>query len=284
MQDLRKIKIEDVSPLLCEIPNISNELYIRGKNPDTKRMFVTIVGARRNTSYGAMACERIISGLAGYEVTIVSGLAIGIDSIAHKCALKYNLPTIAVLGSGLDDSVLYPRTNYNLAHKILESGGALLSELSPKEKAARYTFLSRNRFMAGMSTLTIVAECARHSGTMVTAKLATEYNREVSAIPGPIFSDVSEGANLLISEGAHVVTSADDVLNLLNIEKQVDLFPTPADLTEEEKKVLDTITEPITKDALMAEVDIPAHIVQSTITHLEIKKLLREVGGKLYRI
>ena len=284
MKDIRKIKAEDVSPLLLEMPNPPKELYIRGENPDTSRIFITIVGARRNTSYGAMVCEKIISGLAGYDITIVSGLAIGIDAIAHRCALKYNLPTIAILGSGLDDSVLYPRTNYNLAHKILESGGTLLSELEAKEKAARYTFLSRNRLMASASTLTIVAECARYSGTMVTAKLATEYNREVSAIPGSIFSSVSEGPNYLIAEGAHAVTSAEDVLNLLNIELKENTFFTPQDLTAEEKEVLDLITEPISKESLTANVKLPVHLIQSTLTLLEIKKLVKEVDGKLYRI
>ncbi len=156
--------------------------------------------------------------MRGYNVTIISGLALGIDGLAHKAALKAGLKTLAVPGSGLDATVLYPRSHLQLAEEIVRNGGALLSEFKPQTQAATWTFPKRNRIMAGLSHAVLVIEAELKSGTLITSKLATEYNRDVLTMPGSIFSSTSEGPHMLIKLGATPVTASEDILRTLGIE------------------------------------------------------------------
>ena len=201
---------------LREIPSPPEELYLQGAPIDAKKKVVTVVGSRKHSAYAEKACRKIITELTGLPIIIVSGLAIGIDTIAHKAALRAGLTTIAVVGSGLDTSVLYPARNKMLAKKILEKNGTLLSELKPKERAAKHTFPSRNRIMAGLADLVIAIECGMRSGTRITARLAIEYNRELGAVPHSIFSSAG-GSNELLKMGAHVIQSGGDVAEIVGL-------------------------------------------------------------------
>lgn len=230
---------QDLPYLLREIPQPPKKLYFRG-DPDGKLLFsgrerhsgpagklsakfLCVVGSRKNTEYGKMACEQLISGLTGQNVVIVSGLALGIDSIAHRTALDVGLKTIAVPGSGLDWNELYPKSHYQLAQEILEKGGALISPFAPQFRAAKYSFPERNRIMAGLCHATLIIEAQEKSGTLITARLATEYNRDVGTVPGSIFSENSAGPHLLIKLGATPICSTKDLLELLNINIETDV-------------------------------------------------------------
>ncbi len=270
--------------LLREIPDTSKELSIRGNFPNEEtHIFLTFIGSRKFTPYGKSVVERIISGLKGYPFVIVSGLAFGIDSISHKAAIANNLITIAVPGSGLDESVLYPSSHRNLAREILTAGGCLISEFEAKQKAAPWTFPKRNRIMAGLAHAVVVVEAENKSGTRITARLATEYNRDVFAVPGSIFSPSSEGCNELIREGAIPLTKAENILEHFNLtqEKQVqESIP----LSPDEERVLHLLeTEAMSKSALARELNIPIFKLNTIISSLEIKRLVYESLGKVRR-
>jgi DNA processing protein len=215
------MKLTSLPFLLKEISDPPQELYIRGNFPQEKDcVFLTVVGSRNYTAYGEGVCRELIKGLKDYPFVIISGLAIGIDTIALTTALDTQLPCIAVPGSGLDDEVLYPKQNHKLAHRIINQGGCLLSEYPDDFKATKWSFPKRNRIMAGLSHAVLVIEAENISGTRITARLATEYNREVFAVPGSVFNTTSEGCHNLISEGAMLVSSAQDILDYFGFDKE----------------------------------------------------------------
>src|SRR3989344_1689451 len=187
MEEIRKLPKKEFPEGLIEIPQPPKELYIQGNLPSKEDgVLLAVVGSRRFTTYGRDVCEKIFSGLRNYPIVIVSGLAIGIDTLAHQNALKNGLKTIAMPGSGIDRKVLHPSSNRRLADEIIKSGGCLLSEYEPKLPAGAWTFPRRNRLMAGLSKAVLIIEAGERSGTLITARLATEYNRDVLAIPGSI--------------------------------------------------------------------------------------------------
>jgi DNA processing protein len=205
---------------LREIPDQPQQLYIRGTFPYIEHgIYLAIVGSRTMTEYGKQACSSIIKALKGYPVVIISGLAYGTDTYAHTVALREHVPTIAVPGSGLSNKVLYPQSNRKLAECIIEHGGCLLSEYEPTFKAQRWSFPKRNRIMAGLCDAVIVIQAENRSGTRITARLATEYNRDVFAVPGDITCPYSEGCHRLIQEGAYLVHSAKDIIDYVANEK-----------------------------------------------------------------
>src|SRR3990167_7120394 len=205
-----------------EMADPPKELYLEGILPNPNEfVYLTVVGSRKMTRYGQEACDFLIHGLAGYPIVIVSGLAIGTDTIAHKSALDTGLPTIAIPGSGLDRAVLHPQSNYRLADHILETDGALLSELPPTAPAGIHTFPRRNRIMAGLSKAILIVEAGEKSGTLITARLGLDYNREVGVVPGSIFSPQSHGTNQLIRQGATPITSSADILELLGFKPDI---------------------------------------------------------------
>src|SRR3990167_5138860 len=212
---IRQLSAEEFPPQLLEIPEPPKELWLAGTLPSPETVLLTVVGARKHTSYGREACEELISGLAGYDIAIVSGLALGIDGIAHEAAMKAGLATISVPGSGLNPRVLYPRAHLQIALRILEAGGALLSEFPPDTTPAIWTFPKRNRIMAGLAHATPLIEAQERSGTLITARLATDYNRDLMVVPGSIFSPLSKGTNQFLALGATPVTSSQDILRLL---------------------------------------------------------------------
>lgn len=282
---LRKYPIKNLENLpspLEEIPDPPKKLSIRGKLPDKSFILLAVVGSRKYTPYGKEVCQKIISGLKNYPICIVSGLALGIDSIAHETALENNLPTIAVPGSGLDEDVLYPSSHLNLAERILTKGGCLISEYENNEKAATWTFPQRNRIMAGISKAVLVIEAEKQSGTMITARLATEYNRDVLAIPGSIFSKMSEGTNFLLKMGATPINNSEDVLEALGItslEKKENNF---SDCSKEEIEILKILNIPKSREEICETLNISAQKLAGILTILELKDLIKENAGKIY--
>jgi len=283
---------EDFPPSLLEIPQIPKELFVAGELPDpTEYYYLAVVGSRKYTNYGREAVERIISGLAGYPICIVSGLAMGIDGIAHRAALDAGLPTVAVPGSGLDQSIIYPRVHAGLAREIVENGGALLSEYEPDFKATTWSFPQRNRIMAGLCQGVLVIEAEEKSGTLITARLATEYSRNVFTVPGPIFSATSKGTNNLLRQGATPITCAKDLLEEIGLVEQTFGNETESgqklDLTmytPEEQAILILLDEPRERGEILAASDMPSAEILSILTILEIKGVIRERLGKIERI
>jgi len=285
MIDIQKLTPKDFPPCLREIPQAPKYLYARGKIPNwDEHIFLSVVGSRKFSAYGRSACAELIAGLAGYPIVIVSGLAIGIDSIAHESALKAGLLTLAVPGSGLNPAVLYPSQNRRLAEKILEADGALLSESEPDERATVWSFPRRNRIMAGLSQAVLLIEATEKSGTLITARLALDYNRDVLVVPGSIFSPSSIGTNKLITQGATPVLDSADILRALHLEveddkKQESLF---ADLSPEEKKIVEILqTEPLPRDELLRVAKFSASTGNSLLMVLEIKGVIKEIGGEI---
>ena len=275
-----QLNSSEFPPLLSEIPDSPSELYVRGTLPDPTTKLLAIVGSRRHSPYGKEVCETLIQGLRGHDIAIVSGLALGIDAVAHRAALETGLKTIAVPGSGLDDSVLYPRTNRLLARDILSTGGALLSEFEPMFKATPYSFPQRNRIMAGMSHATLVIEAGEKSGTLITARLAMEYNRDVLTVPSSIFSRLSYGPHMLIRNGATPITKSEDILEVFGIEKETHK-KAPQNLGENEKKVLQILLHPMRRDELLDAMNLPIRDANVLLSSMELKGLIIEKLGEV---
>jgi len=277
--DLKLLEPSLFPPLLREIPDSPKQMYVRGALPSFDKKWLAVVGSRAMSPYGRQACECLIEGLAGYPIVIVSGLAFGVDAQAHRCALKAGLPTIAVPGSGLDWGVLYPKAHYNLAKEILASGGALMSEEEPKTRATDWTFPKRNRVMAGMCNATLVIEAREKSGSLITAKLATDYNRDLLVVPGSIFSSESKGTHQFLRLGATPVTSPEDILQALGITGGAKDALTRNDLSDEEMRVIELIASPLSRDELIRALDMPTSQANILLSTMEIKGVIVEELG-----
>lgn len=286
MDKIEEIKKEDFPLGLKEIPQPPKKIYIKGNLPPTGSVYMTVVGSRKYTSYGRDVCEMLIEGLKGYPVVIVSGLALGIDTIAHKAAMRSGLKTVAFPGSGLSNKTLYPSSNRGLAESIVSQGGCLISEFEPEQPAAIWTFPRRNRLMAGISKAVLIIEAEEKSGTRITARLATEYNRDVLVVPGSIFSPVSKGTNSLIRLGATPITSKDDLLEALgfSIENKETVNRELEDCSEEEKMILEFLNEPKNRDEILRTIDKPTAEINSILSVLEIKGLVKEDMGEIRRV
>lgn len=283
---LRQLSPLAFPQLLKEITDPPEKLYLRGTLPSEDNKFLCVVGSRRFSAYGKDVCEKLIAGLSGLPIVIVSGLALGIDSIAHRAALKAGLQTIAVPGSGLKDSALYPPTHKILAHEILGKGGALISEFEPDFHATPWSFPQRNRIMAGLSDAVLVVEAERVSGTLITSRLATEYNRDVLTVPGSIFSKTSEGPHMLLRLGATPITTSAELLEALDFKTEVGeetVREIPEDCTDEEKQLLTILAEPMPRDTLIRELKLPTQRVNILLSLMEIKGLIKESQGEIHR-
>lgn len=273
-------------PLMHEMADTPKQLFIRGDlpNPALYR-YLCIVGSRSCSPHGKETCERLIRGLAGHAICIVSGLALGIDGIAHRAALDAGLPTLAIPGSGLADEDLYPQSNVSLAQDILNAGGALLSEFASGKSPGVWSFPRRNRIMAGISMATLIVEGGAKSGTLITARLAMEYNRDVMVVPGPIFAPHCEGSNALLREGAIPITSSADILEALGIRNE--LQPTldfdMSALSDNEKKLVGILVAPHTIDDLARASNLPAHVVSMLVSGLELKGIITHRMGMIER-
>ncbi|MCH8050277.1 DNA-protecting protein DprA [Patescibacteria group bacterium] len=279
---IRQLKESDFPELLRQIPDPPERLFIEGPVPSSKSKLLCVVGSRHYSPYGKDVCERLISGLSGYNVTIVSGLAIGMDSIAHRAAISARLDTLAIPGSGLDPSVLYPASHRALARQIVERGGTLLSEFEPNTPAAPFTFPQRNRIMAGISHATLVIEATLKSGTLITARLATDYNRDVLTVPHPIYSKTSRGPHMLLRLGATLIEKSEDILEALHIDLKKSSSLKRSLLSEDERKVIDALYHPLERDVLVKILGMPAREVNVLLTAMEIKGLIAERLGEIH--
>jgi len=282
MSEIRDLLPDEYPELLSEIPEPPEKLRLWGEPPLIGNKLLAVVGSRKFSFYGRDTCEELISGLAGQPITVVSGLALGIDGIAHRAAMTAGLQTIAFPGSGLDRKVLHPHSHVNLAEEIVENGGGLISEYDDTFPAGSWTFVRRNRIMAGMSHATIVIEAEMKSGTLVTSRLATEYNREVGAVPGPLTSPTSDGPHMLIRLGAALIRNSDDILELLGLEsgKQHALFDTD-DLTSEEKVFIEILKTPCERDELVRRSKMNISEANAVLSLMEIKGLIKEELGEV---
>ncbi len=273
----------DYPPLLQSIPDPPPLLYMKGElTPADRQWAVSIVGTRRATAYGRQAAERLASDLASSGVTVVSGLARGIDAAAHWAALRAGGRTIGVMACGID--LVYPAEHARLAAQIAERG-ALLTETPIGSPPEAGNFPARNRIISGLSLAAVVVEAGEHSGALITADRALEQGREVFAVPGSIFSRTSAGANRLIQEGATLVRSAEDVLEALNLRMVAQQAEAQAVLTSDpvEAAMLKAIShEPTHIDDIVRSMNLSVSQVSSVLAMMELKGLVRQVGGMNY--
>jgi len=265
-------------------------LYVKGKLEKSDKNAVAIVGTRTPTNYGLEAASFFAKELSKLGLTIISGLALGIDACAHQGALAQKGRTLAVLGSAVDE--IYPRQNLNIADDILSSGNAIVSEYKLGTKPDKWTFPMRNRVIAGLSYGVIVVEGGVDSGSLITAKLALDEGREVFAVPGNIFGEESKGPHQLIKQGAKLVESVEDVLEEIKQYFAATRIDSPAenlniyeDLSEEEKALVLTLSKtPKHIDDILSGYDGATAKASSLITMLEIKQKIKQLPGKFYVI
>ncbi len=275
-------KDDDFPHRLKEIDQPPPVLYLRGELLPEDNWAVAIVGTRRVTPYGRQVTEEIASYLAANGITIVSGLARGVDSLAHSAALKAGGRTLAVLGSGVDR--IYPPENRPLVEQMLEQG-AVLSDYAPGTPPEASNFPPRNRIISGLSMAVIVIEAGKTSGALITAEFAAEQGREIFAVPGNIFAPQSKGTNKLIQNGAHPLLSASDIMQILNLTRlgqhKAARKALPAD--EVESKLLDAMgEEPLHVDDILNQTNLPVDKVSATLVMMELKGLVRQVGNMHY--
>jgi len=277
------IKDENYPKLLKEIYDPPAILYVKGELKKEEKYPLAVVGTRKMTFYGREVTEQIVKDLANAGLTIISGLALGIDSVAHKTTLKEKGRTIAVLGGGIDEKTIYPSIHKNLAKKIVESGGAVISEYPVGTRPTKYSFPNRNRIISGLSLGVLVIEAPFESGALITAKLALDQNREVFAVPGNIYNKTSEGCNWLIKLGAKVVTKAEDIFEALNLELILEKKKEIKPESKEEEILLKYLSkEPIHIDELIEKSGLNPAKVLSTLSLMEIKEKVKNLGQGKY--
>jgi DNA processing protein len=269
-------------PRLKEIDQPPPVLYVRGAITSEDSWAVAVVGTRRVSTYGRQVAEEVASFLAANGVTVISGLARGVDAIAHQSALKVGGRTIAVLGCGVDR--IYPPEHAQLAEKMMASG-ALISDYAPGTPPDASNFPPRNRIISGLSMATVVVEAGETSGALITAQFAIDQGREVFAVPGNILAQQSKGTNRLIVQGARPMLSASDLLDVLNLTRVTEqrqvrkVLPTD----ETESKLMSVLThEPLHMDEIRNQTGLPIERVSAALVMMELKGLVRQVGGLNY--
>ncbi|MGD9711432.1 MAG: DNA-processing protein DprA [Thermomicrobiales bacterium] len=277
-------RVDDAYPrLLAQIPAAPPVLYVRGSLLPDDDLAVAMVGTRRSTAYGRHAATDIAAGLASAGVTVVSGLARGIDGAAHQGALQAGGRTIAVMASGVD--VIYPSDHERLAARIVESG-ALVSDYPPGTKPDAPNFPARNRLISGLSLGTVVIEAPRRSGAMITVDFAADQGRDVFVVPANVDSAASEGSNRLLRDGARAVSSAEDILEDLGLSAvtpETGEPPSPAHLSDRERRLLAVMGgDPLHIDEIVVAGGVSVPEGSAIITMLELQGLVRNVGAQHY--
>ncbi|MBI2593231.1 DNA-protecting protein DprA [Candidatus Daviesbacteria bacterium] len=268
--------------LLKEIHDPPMIIYYKGEISDeVLGKCFAVVGTRKPTGYGRVVTEKLTRELAGAGLTIVSGLARGVDTIAHKVTIEANCKTLAVLGGGLNQ--IFPSENLGLAEKIASGFGAVLTEFPPSYPHLAGNFPARNRIISGLSKGVLVTEAAEDSGSLITARLALEQNREVFAVPGPITSSMSEGTSFLLKEGAKLVSSAQDILDELGIKPRSKVNLSTLNLTKEEAEILDLIKDESRHvDELSRILKKPIAEISGILLKLEIIGIVKNLGAGNY--
>lgn len=276
-----QINLEDFPGGLSYIPDPPKMLYARGTLPPEGTKFLTVVGSRALSTYGRQCLSYFFDGLRGYPISIVSGLALGTDTLAHELALERGIHTTAMPGSGIGDDVIYPKSNRPLAKRILEHGGALLSEYPPTFRAQIWSFPKRNRVMAGIADVVFMLEAGEKSGTLITAKMASEYNRELCTIPHSLFEQNGKGPHQFIRLGATCVYKPEHLLEALGLEP---LHEVSATLRPLEQKVFSLLEDPCSVEDMQRALHLPRSDVLGVISSLELKGLIGIVGGAYVRL
>ncbi len=282
--DIQVVTLKEAAypPLLKEIYDPPAVLFVRGTLPDPGKKYLAVVGSRKASTYGQRVTEDLIVPIARAGVVIVSGLAYGIDASAHDATLRAQGCTLAVVGCGVDQDSIYPSHHRALASDIISSGGALISEFPPGTPPLKQHFPIRNRIIAGLCHGTLVIEATLKSGSLITARSAIENNREVYAVPGSIYSPLSEGPNNLIKTGAIPVTSAQDVFGIQDVSSTPSQ-PAYQPTNEKEAAIFSHLfSQPIHLDELVRSTGLPTPLVMSTLTLMEIKGVVRHEGGYFY--
>ena len=273
---------EEYPSLLSQIYDPPILLYYKGSLDCLKQKSIAVVGTRKMTGYGRMACEKFVKNLVQFNLTIVSGLAKGIDTEAHKTAVLEDGQTVGVLGGGINE--IYPPENRNLAQEIINGHGAIISEFPPSYPHLPGNFPARNRIISGLSLATLVVEAASDSGSLITARFALEQGRDVFAIPGPITSSLSKGPIDLIKDGARAVFESGEILEEMGIfQPQANVAITVENLSEDEKKVLKLLeNENIHVDEIGRTLEFSSAKISSILLKMEIAGLVQNLGGGMY--
>lgn len=307
LEELAKEKINfliwsdaDYPPLLKEIPSPPPILYYKGRLINENKNRLAVVGSRKNSAYSEKIIKELLSPVVTIGIEIVSGLALGVDSLAHQIALDNKRITLAVLGSGLNSNNIYPSINRRLADNIIASGGALLSEFSPATPAYRQNFPQRNRIISGLSQAVLIIEAKKKSGALITANFALEQNREVMAVPGNIFSEFSAGPNNLIKAGAKTITNFYDILEIFKLtdylitkhkdpssqnSNSTNIRPENTTVYQPESEIEALVyqlikdsaakAEKITTDEIIKKSQLDTATINSTLSILEIKGIAK---------
>lgn len=286
MFEIKTILIEDKNypKILKKIKNPPKILYYIG-DIRAKENCLAIVGTRRYSSYGKQVALEIAGDLADAGLTIVSGLAPGIDTFSHRTTVERKKRTISVLGTGLDKESIYPKTNLELAGKIVETGGCLISEYPPGTRGTKFTFPQRNRIISGLSLGTLVIEAKEKSGALITANDAFSQKRKVFAIPGSIYSSNSRGPHALIKKGAKLVENANDILGELNIPSLKLDFKKSKGENNEENLILEILEEESLEiEKIIEKTKLSAATIARTLAILEIKGKVKNLGNNIYAI
>jgi DNA processing protein len=266
-------------------------LFQKGEYDLNASRIIGIVGTRSNTTYGKLVTEKLVEGLAAVKVIIISGLAFGIDTIAHKASIKNNIPTIGALGHGLD--TIYPIDNAGLAKDMINHGGGLITEFFSQTKPDKHNFPQRNRVVAGLCDATVIVETNIKGGSMITAEMANGYNRDVFAVPGRITDEKSSGTNYLIQNNKAILyTDPEELIATMGWEekkkkkpgaRQKEIF---IELTNDEKLVVDILKEHETLhvDELKLKSGLSNSTIASVILNLELKNVVNGLPGKMYKL
>jgi len=265
---------EEYPQSLKNIPDPPVCLFVKGKWEYLSYDLFAVVGTRKMTSYGKQVTERFVSEISKHFV-IVSGMAYGVDTIAHSSALRLNRPTIAVLGCGVD--VVYPKSNKMLYEQIIDNG-CVVSEYLPWESPKKFTFVERNRIISGLSVGVLVTEAGVESGALITAKYAIEQGRDVFAVPGDIFRTTSQGTNYLIKSGAFVATEPSDILEYYGFKDHRKIV----ELTDDEAQIFGAIESEVTIEEMSEKLNVPISQVMLILTTLELKGLVYRTERNTY--
>ncbi len=286
MEQIKTISIEnkDYPQLLKKIPDAPKTLFYRGELKANENC-VAVVGARRCSSYGKAIAFDLAGDLGQAGLTVVSGLAPGIDTSAHQAVVERGKRTIAVLGTGLDEKILYPQQNLNLTRKIIETGGCLISEYPPATRGNTFTFPQRNRLISGLSLGIIVVEAKKKSGALITANWAKRQGRKVFAVPGSIHSLNSQGCHLAIKQGAKLIENSRDVLEELNLPILTCNSKHLSGENKEETLILEALKQgPLYIDKIIEAADLSPDKVAGNLSIMEIQGKIRNLGGSVFAL
>ncbi len=292
MEEIRQISIEDEDypKSLKKIPNAPKVLYYRGNFINQGDNCFGVVGTRRPSSYGQQATIQIVGELADAGLTIVSGMAPGIDTFAHKICVEKRKRTVAILGTGLDEQSIYPQQNLDLSRKIIETGGCLISEFAPGTPGYPSNFAQRNRIISGLSLGVLVVEAKEKSGSLITAGYAKVQRKKLFAVPGPIYVLNSKGPNKLIKEGATLTESAQDILDVLDIAELRGILRGTTHKkiiaeNDEEQLILDALKEEsLYIDKIIEKTKLTPSVVATSLALMEISGKVRNLGGNIYAL